>query len=654
VTEVVGLPAEPAGRPGATAVLAAVERWRRPPAWLWGLSVLAQVASAAALTGYTFFFVDDFLFLEQARTQPFSIGYLRESLFEHFSPISRLLDKLLVSVAPGSFVVAHVVELAMYAGALIAFAMVVCWVLGNGWGAFALTVLFGQSIFLMRLLNWWTATANILPSTIFMLLALGCYLRWRGSGSRWMLAVCFAAFALSLLDYETAILWPAYVAAISLLVLERTLSPRAWLATLWRERWAWTGFVILDGAAIVNYYANYYYPATRPTLSQILSYLEITVFQTFIPALVGIKYPADPGRHPVAIAAAAVVVCGAVAVTLYLRPRAWRCLVAFILVFALTMLPVALTRITEFGVSIGHVIYYQQSLQFMFLIFAAFALSPRWSGRRARSPSRPRSRLLALPRPSRGVLAAAGVVALAAYAALLLTSVNVMSLASWQPRQNSAYVSTYLASDRRLRRKNGSEPVLIDLKVPKQVLPTKLWPYTTYAEFFALFNPRLRIDGLAKRSYVIGRKGRLLPVRFAASTSAALEHARVSGQLGSAGARVAGATRSLVCAPTDRRASWLRLPLASPQRLRGKSNNLAYAVRVRFLIPSTSWVRVRLLARHRGLGFATVTHLWYRGRGGQLIPLEFTGRVTDLAFRVPAHACITSVQFGALRYSRGV
>jgi hypothetical protein len=421
------------------------------------------------------------------------------------------------------------------------------------------------------------------------------------------------------------------------------------LASLWRERWAWTGFLLLDAAAIVNYYANYYYAAARPSLSAVASYLEIVLFQTFIPALVGIKYPADPSRHTAAIVAATVVVGAAVAVTLYLRPRAWRCLLAFALVFLLTMLPVALTRIREFGVSVGHVIYYQQSLQFMFLIFAAFAISPRWGGQRIRSSPAGRPRLLALRRHSGRVLPAVGVAAAAAYVALLLTSLNAMSQASWQPRQNSAYVGTYLASDRRLRKAAGSEPVLVDLKVPKQVLPKKLWPYTTYGEFFALFNPKLRVDKIARRIYVVARRGNLRQVRFAAASRGSLEHARVNGHLGSGSAAAPRRGRSLACAAATR--SWLQVPLAHPQRMTAQGTDLAYALEVRFRTPASSWIAVRLLARRHGLGFATVTHFWGRGSGGQLIPLQFTGVVRAFAFHVPASACVTSVEFGRLRFT---
>lgn len=647
----------PSAEPSGTGTASArAQYWRRPPAWLWGALVLAQVGCAAALTSYTFFFVDDFLFLEQARTQRFNLAYLRENLFEHFSPISRLLDKLLVTLAPGSFVLAHAVELAMYASALIAFVLVVRSILGNGWSAFTLTVVFGQSIFLLRLLNWWTATANILPSSIFMLLSLACYLRWREVGSRKLLAASLAAYALSLLDYETAILWPAYLAAITLLVLEPRIGLRGWLATLSRERWAWAGYLVLDAAAIVNYYEYYYHPVARPSLSAVGRYLEIALVQTFVPALVGIKYPVAPGSHTFAIVAAAIVVGAAIAVTLYLRPRAWRCLAAFILVFLLTMLPVALTRIREFGVGIGHVIYYQQSLQFMFLVLLAFAISSRWSGRRALSAlggtgsAATGRRLSAVLRPSTPTLAAVGAAALAAYAALYLTSLRAMANAAWQPRQDSAYVREYLAGDRRVRAKIGREPVLIDLKVPTRVLPKKLWPYTTYGEFLALFNPKLRVDEITSPAYVLSRPGRLLPVRFASSTRGLIAQATLAPPGVSGGGATAGHSGSMACVPAAQSKTWLRVPLAQPEQMSAQASGLPDALRVRFQMPASSQVVVKLLAKRAGRGFATVTHEWYRGSGGELIPLGFTGQLRYLDFRLPAGACVTGLAFGSLQF----
>ena len=657
MSEAVDAPAGLAGSPRFAGVvgLGGSRRWARPPEWLWGLSVLAQVACAAALTGYTFFFVDDFLFMGQARTQPFGLTYLREPLFEHFSPISRALDRVLVTVAPGSFAFAHGIELVFYAAAIAAFALVARAIIGNSWAAFGFTVLFGQSIFLIRLLNWWTATANILPSSVGMMLALWCYLRWREVGSRRLLAGSFAAFAVSLLDYETAILFPAYAALISGLVLERRPGLRSWVALAWRERWAWTGFVLLDVAALINYYSFYYYPAVRPSLHALLSYLSGALFETFVPAVVGIKYAVNPGGHPVVIAVACVVVGAAIAVTLYLRPRAWRCLAAFVLVFLLTMLPVGLTRVARYGVSVAHVIYYQQSLQFMFLVLAAFALSPRWTGRREPSAAgrlhAMRQRLPTIHVSPRHAGAVAGAAALALYAALYLTSLKDMSDASWQPRQDSAYVHQYLAGVARIRRVTGQQPVLVDLRVPKQVLPVPLWPYTTYGNFFAIFDPHLRVGGLASRLYVVGRYGHVIAVKLESSTTGLIGRARTTATSSPAGARAASIQASAACVPARRSFSWLHVPLAHSQTLLAQKDGLPYALRVHYRLPRGSRVIVQLLAAATGLPFGTVTRGWPAGTGGRLVPLGFTGVLGGVDIRLPAAGCIADVTLGRLHFA---
>jgi hypothetical protein len=610
-----------------------------------------QTVSAAALTGYTFFFVDDFLFLGQARTQPFDLTYLREGLFEHFSPISRVLDRVLVEVAPGSFLLAHCVELALYAAALLAFALVVRAILGNGWPAFAFTIVFGQSIFLVRLLNWWTATANILPATVCSLLALWCYLRWRQNGSGRLLAGSFAAFALALLDYETALLFPVYLAVVSLLVLEERPGPRAWWATLQRERWAWLGYLGLEAAAVANFYASYYVAARRPPLHAVASFMVVALFDTFLPGLVGIKHPVAPDHHLFGIVGAACLVTAATAATLYLRPRAWRCLVAFAIVFLVTMLPVALTRIVEFGTSVGHVIYYQQSLQFMFLLLAAFAISSRYGGRREPSNSA-LSRYASRQLPRR-VLVGAVITAVAVYTALFLRSVRAMEHASWQPHRASAFVHTYLADVARVRAATGREPVLVDLKIPRSILPKHLWPYTTYGEFFALFNPRLRVDEIARPLYDVTPLGRLRKVRFAALTSGVFARSTLSRTLGSSRAMPPRRDRLAACVPAGRRVSWLAVPLAHARRMRPVVGGPSYALRVRFTMPASAPVSAMLLAWSGGRGFAKVTHTWHRGPGGQLIPLDFTGKRLDrIAFQLPPGACVSEMTFGELLYAQ--
>ncbi len=413
---------------------------------------------------------------------------------------------------------------------------------------------------------------------------------------------------------------------------------------------------MLDVAALINFYSFYYYPTARPSLHAILSYLTVALFETFVPGLVGIKYPANPGSHHVVIVAACVVVGAAIVVTLYLRPRAWRCLVAFAGVFLVTMLPVGLTRVVQFGVSIGHVVYYQQSLQFMFLILAAFALSPRWSGRRQpRSVTGLRAVAVRVPPTlvSRRAAAVAGAATIAAYAALYLTSLQTMSEASWQPRQNVAYVQQFLEGVAKIKRATGSQPELVDLKVPKQVLPVKLWPYTTYGQFFALFDPHLRTDGLASSLYVVGRYGRLIRVAFRPSTNGLISRARTSADSRAAHSTATSGQRSVGCVPGGRHRVWLRIPIARPEAVRPQTSGLPAALRIRYSMPTSARVIVKLLSRGTERPFGTVTHWWGSGQGGKLIPLGFTGVLGAVEFRLPPHGCITELTLGQLRYAHG-
>jgi hypothetical protein len=644
VTELAQAAVDPSRALGADREQAGAERWRRPPLWLWGAAVVAQVLAAAALTRSAFFFLDDYVFLNQARQQSFGVGYLRGALYEHFSPISRLLDKLLVVVAPGSFVFTHCVELALYAGALLAFIVLIRTLLGNSWGAFAFTVLFGQSVFLIRLLFWWTATANILPATVFSLLAIACYVGWRERRSRALAVGSVLAYGAALLDYETAMLLPLYIALISLLVLERQPGPRAWLASLWRERWLWLVYVVMDIAALVNYYSFYYYRKTKhPPFGALMHFMEIALFQTFMPGVVGIQYAkASFGSHLFANLAAIAVVVAAVAVTCYLRPRAWRCLLAFAIVFLVTMLPVGLNRIVHYGLRDAYVLYYQQAVQLMFLVLAAFAVSPRWSGRRPPAAVGRR-------RPSRRLLGAGAVAAAALYAALYLSSLHALINTTWEASADRSYLSAYLASVKRVKQATGREPVLDDLAVSARLLPVALRPYDTYGEFFALFNHQLRVDQIADPVYVVSSSGRLQPLALTATTGGSLARATVS-PVGRPAVVAAAAPRggAIACVPAGAPLSWLRVPLARPEPIRGQASGLRYALRATYSVPATVVAVAMQLLAPGARRIATVTSTWDRGSGGELLPLNHAGDLRGLEFRLPARSCISTLAVGRL------
>ncbi len=637
VTDTLAAATTPAVPPRTVETLRAGSR--HPPEWLWAASVAVQVVFAALLTSYTYFFVDDFLFLRQARTQAFGIHYLREPLFEHFSPVTRVLNKFIVDVAPGSFGFAHGVQLALYAAAIAALALVLRVALGRSWIALALTVLFGQSVFLMRLLTWWTATANILPATVFMLLATAGYLRWWQNKQRVWLVASLLAYVGALADYETAMLFPANLLLLRLLVLSETLDPRAWAREIWRERWAWIGYCTLDLLALINYFASYYHRMPRPSLGQVFHFVEVSLLETFTPALLGLKRV--PTSSTAASVAAGLVFCALLALTLYFRPRAWRCLLAALLVFLITMIPLGLNRIRLFGVDVGAELYYQQSAQFMFLILAGFALSRRWGDERSGSAQRLRGWI-----PSR-MLPAVALAAAVGYGVLYVSSVHALANAAWQPRDAHSYVRRFLAATERVRAATGREPNLIDLTVPSALMPADFVPFNRYSEFLPVISSKLRYDEASEPAFVVDSSGGLQRVRFSSVAVGMLLRARVTSK-GQAGSVKAPVRAGGACVPPGP-AVLLHVPLSAPQSVAAPTGRLPYAVRVKYALPARANVPVLIV--NRG-GMATAdpdAHYWGPGGGAAYALLGVRMMVDEVDLVLPGGSCVHALDLGRFR-----
>lgn len=615
----------------------------RPPTWLWPVSIALQVGAAIWLTSSTYFYQDDFLFLEQARTQPFNLSYLREGLFEHFSPVSRLLDSLLALTTPPSFELARALQMFFFAGTLAAFGWVMATILGHRWSAVVLTVLFGQSLVLMSLLMWWTATANLLPSICFELLAIGFYLRWRRSASAWQLAASLLAFAVALLDYEDAMLLPIYLLLIRLVILGDRLTPLAWARGLWKEKWAWMSYGVLDVAALINFLTGYYFHVARPTLAQMGRFLELGLFESFMPALLGLKDPELPlTNHVGVVVAADVIVVIVIGLTVWRRPRTWRCAAVFVLAFLVAMVPLGLNRITLFGVGLAQDLQYQQSVQFMFWILVAFAMTS--SGRMARSRMRQKRGRPPLPVK---VWAAATLLVVATYSVAYVSSVGALAESNPDASLSSVYVNGFLNAASRMRAASGQNVDVLDLTVPFNVLSSAFFPYTRYDMFFALVDPGVRIDQPAGEVFSLSTSGRLVSESFQEITSGALSKADVLSSDGSTRAPSENVGSAEACVPSGPGVFRLVVPLSRPVNLSANGAPL-YGVLVRYVDPVASSVTVRLTDPEGTILDAAVPHQWEAGGGGDLFPLlaPEVRQLDGLAFDLVGGSCVTGVSFG--------
>jgi len=469
----------------------------------------------AAYRNDTFFFRDDLLFLEQARESRLTIFYLRDGLFEHFSPFSRLLDYVLVHVAPGNFTVAFALMLLMFALTLCAFAFASVALLGNRPLSLTLTIAFGQSLFVFRLLGWWTATANILPAIGFGLAAMAGYLTWhRSKRHRWLL-LSIGAYAISLGAHEQAILLGPELLLLRLLVLEEEFSVAAWVRVVWRERWAWIAYGSMSLLAVWNYYQFYYVPRSRPGIGLVAHFAEVSIVETFFPALFGVKYPETPfANHPATVILVAVTVSAVVLLSVALRRRAWRAWALLGLVVGVNTLALAFSRAQLYGLVPARELYYYQGPAFYALLCVGCALSNRVSGP-ARQGMVARLPSLGRIRGRVPLTAVLGFIIVASYQGLFAASARAMTDATYQPAVARGYVKVFLADYSRLR-SHGVDVVLLNRDVLPVVQPPEFAPFNRYDRFFPFFAPGLHFDQAPGATYLVGPDGHLLPVTVAA------------------------------------------------------------------------------------------------------------------------------------------
>jgi hypothetical protein len=624
-------------------------RLRRPPEWLWVVVTLAQLGPMLALTGYTYFFVDDYLFLRQAQTQAFNLAYLREGLFIHFSPVTRILNTLLVTVAPGDFTFARVVEMVLYVAAIAALAFVVRTVMGRTWGALALTIAFGQSLFFIRLLTWWTATANILPASIFMLVSFGCYLRWT-EDRRWMwLVAALGCFVVALADYELAMVFPVYVVLIRLVVMQDSFDPRRWLKILWAERWIWLGYIVIDLLQIINFLTNYYQKVPKPTLGQDLHFLVLTAFNSFIPALVGYqRYPEPESPGALTLAWVLTVFFLALVAAVVVRPRAWRCLVVLVVSFVVSMLPLAFNRLVAGGVGVGEELFYQQQIEFVFVILTAFALSGKWGGSRPLPEALVRVRALRRQVGNGNRVAFASVLlAFIGYGVLFVTSARQIGLQQWQPRGTKAYVTHFRASAAAVRHRTGREPNLINADVPTSIMPASYVVYNEYDQFFHLVDSDVHYDQWSSPAFTVRNGGSLAQVRLTPWSTAKLA-AAASSATPTGPAQSAGGDRANVCVHGSSPV-WLHFPLRGRLRLKWVAGH-GYSIGLRY--ESVSRVTVAVLVANAG-GVAAAQYgdeTLPAGRHAELVNLDVGLEPAQVIIEAYPGMCFNRVSVVSVRY----
>lgn len=285
------------------------------PALAWWLGHAFVVLSVAIATRRFTLFLDDFVFLGQGRgalvsegavhEQDLTLDYLREPLFEHFSPITRLLFWLIARTdEPQTW--ARLLVLALVALLVVSVGLLCRAILGRSLEALLVTMISVQGLVVVRLSSWTTASFNIMLATAACALAFAAAVHYLRHGrSRWYAVASAGCFVVALLDYELAMFFPVFVGVWFLLCVAPSLGLRPTIARLRQTLYYWATLAVLNVAALLNFFLGYRISSLpSPGPGDFFATVWHSLWQGLFPAWVGVW---QTGEGPAPLGVLAVV-----------------------------------------------------------------------------------------------------------------------------------------------------------------------------------------------------------------------------------------------------------------------------------------------------------------------------------------------------------
>jgi hypothetical protein len=357
----------------------------------WSPAVVALVvglgtfAVHVVVTLHGYFGQDDFILTYRAaHAAPFDLGFLFQDYSGHLQPGAFLLAWVVTAIAPLNHLVAVLPLFAMHAVTLWLAWRVMRRLFGARWSVvLAFAVFAGSPVILFPTL-WWAYGMQLLPLLLAMFGALHAHLRHLDDAKTYhaVVAVLWTVFGLAF--YEKAVLIPAVLLGVTVLLAPRTeVAPI--LYALRRHRWVWVAHAVLVAGFAVLYLSRTESQAGGdPVTSRtIVEFAGRSIVDTLLPGMFGGPLT-DPGggaawqTPPPVVRMVALLIAIAVVVVSAVRSRRrallpWLFLAAYL---AVDLTLVATTRLGVVGPAVATDPRYTADVVPVAVLCAMFAFLP--------------------------------------------------------------------------------------------------------------------------------------------------------------------------------------------------------------------------------------------------------------------------------------
>ena len=480
--------------------------------------VIGPIVMMAHFTARSTFVWDDIVNLREAQLSNLSIGYLVDEspavccLGLRLAPVHRLAYWLLQEFSPMNFRIAQATALVCFALVLLVLHRLLVELFGTGPGPLILTLLYGVSTVHVDVIQWWSASLDRLPDTLFSLLVMLFYVRFHRTGARRWLVLSVAALSMALLFHTKAALVPLYVVLLQTFILTPGEPWRDTFRSLTQQWRVWVAYAVPVGTYLAVYLQRYGGEGIAdPSLSMLGHYLPILWFRIVAPGLFGVYIPRSLGPAvavPIMVAAQLALV-GAVVWTISRRPAAWRAWVFFLVAFLVNAIVVGLTRIfadtgTVAPNGIAYALRYNEEIAYLVPIAVGAAVL-----RAGRTVA-----LRGAVEPAHGrttALVAAGVALFVGFAWVGAGRVSATSV--WVGARARPYVEKVSAGLEALRR-SARPGALVDGVAPDELVP--FVPFNSHSEALRVIDERAPFDTAGRDLFEVAPDGTVVPVTFSA------------------------------------------------------------------------------------------------------------------------------------------